>query len=304
MDIVLLGTSASLPTRHRKPISTALMREGEILLFDCGEGTQMQFQKAGLKPGKLSKIFISHFHGDHFYGLVGLLTSLQLGGRAKPLNLYGPEGLRKYLEFMQRLSNFKLDYGINIYEVKQNSQETVWDLGEYFVKAKPLIHGIFVLGFKVEERPKPGKFNVQEAKKLGIADGPLRGRLQKGESVVLPNGKDVIPSQVIGSPRPGKKVAICLDTKPCRNSIELSKEVDLLIHDGTFDETQTEWANTTGHSTVVQAAAIAQEAGAKKLVLTHLSARYKEADEYYLLVQAKKLFPNTIIGQDLMKIKI
>lgn len=264
----------------------------------------MQFQRAGLKPGKLSRIFISHFHGDHFYGLVGLLTSLQMGGREKALNIYGPEGLRKYLTFMQQFSQFTFEYDVAVHEVQESSGDKVWDLGEYFVKAKPLEHRMFVLGFRVEEKPKPGKFNVAEAERLGIPDGPLRRLLQKGETVVLPDGKEISPSQVLGPERAGKNIAFCLDTTPCRNAIELARDADLLVHEGTFDEAQTEWANTTGHSTVEQAATIALEAGAKKLVLTHISARYKENDEQRLLTQAKKVFPNTVLGRDLMRIEV
>lgn len=304
MEIVLLGTGASLPTQHRSPTATALLRGGEILLFDCGEGTQMQFQRAKLKPGKLSRIFISHFHGDHFYGLVGLLTSLQLAGREKALNIYGPQGLRKYLNFMEDFSHFTLGYEIVIHEIKVNSEEEVWDLGEYLVRVKPLMHRVFVLGFRIVEKSKPGKFDVKKAEKLGIADGPLRGLLQKGESVVLPNRQRINPSQVLGPNRPGKNIAFCVDTEPCKNAFELAKDAELLIHEGTFDESQTEWAKTTGHSTVVQAATVAQEAGVKKLVLTHISARYRESDELLLLNQAQKIFPNTIIGRDLMRIQV
>jgi ribonuclease Z len=264
----------------------------------------MQFQRAGLKPGKLSRIFISHFHGDHFYGLIGLLTSLQMGGRQKALNIYGPEGTRQYLEFMQQISQFTFEYEVIVHEMKEKSDEIVWDMGEYDVRARPLRHRIFVLGFRVEEKPKPGKFKVEEAEKLCIPDGPLRRRLQEGESVVLPNGTEIHPSQVLGPKRPGKIIAYCLDTGPCENAIELARGADLLIHEGTFDESQTEWAETTGHSTVVQAATIAREAGVKKLILTHISARYKEADEQLLLTQAQKIFPNTMIGRDLMRIEV
>jgi ribonuclease Z len=304
MEIVLLGTSAGLPTRLRKMSSMALIRGGEMLIFDCGEGTQMQLQKAGLKPGKLSGIFISHFHGDHFFGLIGLLASLKLGDRKKGLNLYGPQGLAEYLEFMKRFSNITFGYEIVIHEVKHNSEEHVWDLGDYLVVAKPLAHRIFILGFRIEEKPKPGKFNVEAAQKLGIPDGPLRGLLQKGKPVSLPSGKEVKPSQVVGPKRPGKKVAICLDTKPCSNAIALAKEVDLLVHEGTFDASESDWAETTGHSTVAQAATVAKEAKAKKLVITHISARYTEADEERLLAQARNIFPATLLGGDLMRIPI
>src|SRR3990172_7253781 len=159
MDIIFLGTSAAMPTLSRWPSAIAVFREGEVLLFDCGEGTQVQYTKAGLRPGKLSRIFISHFHGDHVYGLIGLLTTMQLNGRDTPLHLYGPEGLQDYLKYMERLSHFTFRYKIEFYEVRASSDKTVWDCGEYSITAMPLEHRIFTLGYRLEEKPKPGKFN-------------------------------------------------------------------------------------------------------------------------------------------------
>lgn len=304
MEIVFLGTGAALPTQRRWPSATALVRAGEILLFDCGEGTQIRFQKAQLRPGRLSKIFISHLHGDHFYGLIGFLTSQQLLGREKPLELYGPKGLGDYLRLMQTLSRFSFVYEIVVHEVDEKTREKVWDLGDYHMTAMPLEHGIFTLGFRLEEKPKPGKFMQQKAAKLGIPEGPVRGRLQKGETVRLPNGREVKPSEVLGPQRPGEKVSICLDTRPCKNSVHLADGADLLIHDGSFDDSRRVWAGTTGHSTVMQAAEIAKEAGVEKLVLSHISARYKEADEGLLLDQARTIFPNTALAQDLKRIVV
>jgi ribonuclease Z len=304
MEVVLLGTSAALPTQSRWPSAAAVIREGEILLFDCGEGAQIQFQKAQLKPGKLSRIFISHFHGDHLYGLIGLLTSLQLAGRERELHLYGPKGLREYLDFMQKMSHFTFAYEILLQEVQPPASEAVWDLDDYRVTAKPLQHGVFVLGFRLEEKPRPGKFDVEKAEQLGIPGGPLRRRLQNGESVILSDGRQVHPRDVLGSPRPGKIIAVCLDTRPCENTLELASGADLLIHDATFEASKQDLAETTGHSTVAEAAEIAKQSGAKKLVLTHISARYKTEDEPLLLNQAQAIFPNTALGQDLMRIPI
>ncbi len=304
MEIILLGTSAALPTKARCTSAAALIRLGEILLFDCGEGTQVQFQKAQLKPGKLSRIFISHFHGDHFYGLIGLLTSLQLGGRIKPLFLYGPKGLSEYCGFMQQLSDFTLGYPISICEVENKLEKNIWDFKEYSITALPLEHRILTLGFRLEEKPRPGKFDIKKAEQLGIPDGPLRASLQNGDSVVLPNGKKIKSAQVLGPERPGQTVAICLDSKPCQNSIELARNADLLIHEATFDDSRKERADETRHSTGAQAAQIAKEAKAKKLLLTHISARYEKNDAEEFLAQATKIFPNTILGQDLMRVYV
>ncbi|MFQ5676729.1 MAG: MBL fold metallo-hydrolase, partial [bacterium] len=217
MEIVLLGTGAAVPTLSRQLSSTALLRDRELLLFDCGEGTQIQLQRAQLKPGKLTRIFISHFHGDHFYGLIGLLTSLQSTGRQVPLDVYGPQGLSEYLSFMQQLSNFTLGYFVQVHEVDRD-ESGEWDMGEYVVTAEELDHRIFVLGFRLEEKPRPGKFDTGKAEKLGIPEGPARARLQNGESITLTNGQQVKPAQVLGPERPGKTVTICLDTKPCQTS--------------------------------------------------------------------------------------
>lgn len=304
MEIVLLGTGAALPTQSRWPSATVIIRNGEILLFDCGEGAQIQFQKARLKPGKLRRIFISHFHGDHLYGLIGLLTSMQLAGRDKPIWIYGPQGLRRYLSFMEELSHFKFAYEINVNEVASSESKGVWDFGDYTVTAMPLLHSVFVLGFRVQEKAKPGKFSTEQAEELEIPSGPLRRRLQKGETVTLRDGVKIRSDQVMGPMRPGKVVAVCLDTRPCANSLELAHGADVLIHEATFDSSKQDLAESTGHSTATEAAEIASKAGAKKLVLNHISARYGEEHESQLLQEAHKIFPNTILGCDLMRIAV
>ncbi|MFQ5640748.1 MAG: ribonuclease Z [bacterium] len=304
MEVVLLGTGAALPTPRRRPSSAALIREDEILLFDCGEGAQIQFQKAQLKPGKLTKIFISHLHGDHFYGLIGLLTSFQLLGRSKPISLWGPQGIGSYVNFMQKLSRLSFNYQIDVHEVAAGTTETHWDFGEYRIVAMPLEHSIFTLGFRLQDKARPGKFFIEKAEQLGVPEGPLRGKLQKGETITLPSGLEIKPSDILGSPRPGKIVAFCLDTRPCENSLRLAYNTDLVVHDGTFDEEQKEWAHSTGHCTVKQAAEIAEKAGAKKLVLSHISARYKAEDAQRLLNEAQTVFKNSILAHDLLRLRV
>ncbi len=304
MEVILLGTGAALPTKWRASSALVVAHEGELLLFDCGEGTQVQFQKAELRPGKLRRIFISHFHGDHIYGLIGLLTSLQLNGRETPLDLYGPRDLADYLEYMQGFSRFKFRYAVSVHEVAPRAEAARWDCGAVTVSTRRLDHGIPTLGFRVEEKPKPGKFDVQAAEQLGVPPGPQRARLQAGETVRLADGSTVRPEQVLGPPRPGRKVAIVLDSRPCRNAQILAQEADLLVHEGTFDQSQAARAAETGHATVTQAAQLARDAGCKKLLLTHISARYREEDEDALLQQAKAVFPNTILGRDLLRIEV
>ncbi len=303
MEVVLLGTSAALPTVRRWPAAVAVVREGEVLLFDCGEGTQVQFQKARLSPGKLSHIFISHLHGDHFYGLIGLLTSLQLSGRDKELNLYGPAGLVKYLHFMCKLSQFTFAYPLHVHEFENAEVKEVWDLGDYTVRFKPLKHKIAAYGFCLEEKTRPGKFDAAAASELGIPVGPERGRLLRGESITLPDGTRVTPAQVVGPGRPGKKIAICTDTEFCENAIALAAGAEVLIHEGTFGHDKEERAAATGHSTVTQAAQVARTAAVKRLILTHISARYDHGQERDLLAQAQAIFPETILAEDLMRIE-
>ncbi len=304
MKIVFLGTGAAVPTLTRWPSSIALIYAGEILLFDCGEGVQVQFLKARLKPGKLTKIFISHFHGDHLYGLIGLLTTLQLNGRDKDLNLYAPKGVKNYLDFMEKLSQFTFRYKINYFEIESDASEISWDCGDYQISAKSLQHRTPTFGYRFEEKPKPGKFNVEKAEELGIPDGPVRAKLAQGEKVVLSDGTEISPKEIIGEPRKGKKLAICMDTLPCENAIALAQEVDLLIHEGTFEAARSELAQETGHSTVTQAAEIAQKARVKKLILTHISARYNDKHVADLTAEAQAVFPETRIATDLMKIDI
>ncbi len=304
MTVIFLGTGAATPTLFRWPSSTAISRGGETLLFDCGEGAQVQFLRAKLRPGKLNRVFISHLHGDHFNGLIGLLSSLQLAGRDKRLHLYGPEGLADYLGYMQKLSRFTLGFPLQIEEVSQETDEEVWEMSYYTVTARRLTHRVQTLGFRLAEKPKRGKFDNDEADRLGVTSGPLRSQLLRGRTVVLPDGSQVAPEQVIGPDRPGKTIAICLDSAPCANAIQLAKDADLLIHEGTFDKSLTRLARETGHSTVVQAAKVAKQAGARRLVVTHISSRYNPDYEPELLAQTKEIFPEAEIAQDLMQIDV
>ena len=304
MKIVLLGSGAALPTLHRWPTSLAVQRNNEILLFDCGEGAQIRFQQAKLKPGKLSKVFISHFHGDHIYGLIGLLTSFQLAGRTKPLDLFAPAGMTDYLAFMQKLSHFSFQFDIQIHEFQTDNKEPTWTFDDYSVQAARLQHSLFSLGFRLQEKPKPGKFDAIKADELGIPDGPERHQLQNGESIELANGVVIQPADVIGPAQPGLKIAICLDTRPCEASIRLAADVDLLIHEATFLSDMHDLAQQTAHSTTTDAARIAQKAHAKQLLLTHISARYSKQDEATILKQAQSIFPNTVLGKDLMRLNL
>ena len=312
MKVIPLGTSSGKPTLRRNVSALAVAREGEWQLFDCGEATQTQIARAGLNPSRLSSIFITHLHGDHFNGVAGLLSTMGLDRRTRDLVLVGPRGINDYLETLARLKilfvNFRLDlreYGPQATgnaHADSNGMIAVHEAAQYVVSSLPLDHRIFTLGYRIEERPRPGRFDLERARELRIPEGPMFGRLQSGKDVQLSDGRVVRPSDVLGPARPGKAVAYCTDTRPCRNAIELARGVDLLIHEATFTDDMAEEARDFGHSTARQAARIAHEAGAKRLLITHFSTRYP--DPRPLLEEAREVFPDTIMADDLVEIDV
>jgi ribonuclease Z len=273
------------------------------MLFDCGEGTQTQIARAGLSPSRLASVFITHLHGDHFNGLPGLLSTMGLDQRTRELTLRGPLGVREYIETLERLRISFVTYPLELKEYASLSELTVvHKSADYRVSACQLDHRIFALGYRVDEHPRPGRFNVERARELNVPEGPLWGRLQSGEDVQLENGKVVLPSDVLGPERPGKSVAYCLDTRPCAMSLELARGVDLLIHEATYTEEFAQEARDYGHSTAAQAARTARDAGAHQLLITHFSTRFP--DPTPLLEEARAIFPNTVLAEDLIEIEV
>ncbi|MDZ7291649.1 MAG: ribonuclease Z [candidate division KSB1 bacterium] len=304
IEVILLGTGSAAPTNDRHLSGVALIRQGEIFLFDCGEGTQMQFRKAGLRPGKLRYIFISHLHGDHLFGLPGLLTSLHMAGCQQRVELFGPEGITEYIRFHQELCQFTLGYPLQIHEITETTPPVLWRSAEYHVEWQPLEHGIFTAGFAFVEANRPGRFDVHRAEQLGVPNGPERGRLQRGESIVLPDGRRIYPEEVLGPPRPGVKMAYCLDTVPCTGAEKLAANADLLIADSTFSSADAEHAHETGHSTAVDAAELARRCGVRQLLLTHFSGRLGQEDLPALVAEATAIFPNSVAATDLARFVI
>jgi ribonuclease Z len=303
MKVIPLGTSSGKPTLRRNVSALAVVREAEWLLFDCGEGAQTQIAKAGLSPNRLVAMFITHLHGDHFNGVAGLLSTMGLDRRTRNLSVTGPKGLNEYLNTLERLKVIFVNYPIELNELDVFEEPAnIFQGSEYTVTTRRLEHRLFALGYRVDEYAKPGRFDVQRAVELGVPEGPLWGRLQAGEEVMSPGGKTVRPSDVLGAPRPGKSIAYCLDTRPCAASINLASKVDLLIHEATYTEEFATEAQQYGHSTAAQAAYTAREAGAKQLLITHFSSRYP--DPYPLLQEAREIFPNTILAEDLMEIEV
>lgn len=231
---------------------------------------------------------------------MGLLMSLQMADRTEPLDLYGPPGLGEYVRCNRRALQTHFGYRLNLHE--EGGPALFRETDAYRLTAAPLDHRLFCLGFRLEERARPGRFDLETARKLGVPAGPLFGCLQRGETVTLPDGAVVSPEQVLGPSRPGAVLAYCTDTRPCDAAVELARDADLLIYEGTFDASMPEDAHRKGHSTVADAARIARAAGARRLVITHLSPRYTDVSP--LLAQAQAIFPETRIARDLYQVDV
>jgi len=299
LEVTFLGTSAGMPSRDRGLTSIALRYEGEVILFDCGENTQQKLIHAGLSPMKIDKIFITHWHADHFAGLPGLIQTLHLKNREKPLKIYGPVGTKKFMKLLLKVGHFHLDYPIKVKEIKR--RERIVAAEElYTIYCTPVSHSVETLAYKFSERNKPGKFIVAKAKALGIKKKQF-SELQHSTPVKTEKGI-VMPGDVMGPMRKGIEVVYSGDTAPDENIVSFSRDVDLLIHDATYAHKLAEKAAEVTHSTSKQAGEIAKKANVKQLILTHISARYKDTPQ--LLKDAKAVFKNTRVAKDLMKIEL
>ena len=299
LSIIFLGTGGSWPTIKRSVSAVAVKRGSETILFDCGEGTQRQFQRSNLSYMQISKVFITHFHGDHFLGLPGLIQTMQLNDRDKPLYIYGPKGIIKLTQQLLSLGYFRPSYEIDAYEIGDGD---VIDFDDYIIRALSVEHNVPTLAYSLEEKMRPGKFNKPRALELGIPEGPLFSKLQHGETITLKNGKKITPKRILGPPRQGRKIVISGDTRACSKLIDFSKNADVLIHDATFDSTLEDTANEYGHATAFQAAEIAKKANVERLFLTHISPRY--LDHHVLENDAQKIFKNSFVPKDFQEVEI
>jgi len=299
LRITFLGTGGSLPTRNRNPSAVMVNREGELILFDCGEGTQQQMMRAKTGMMSLSSIFISHFHADHFLGIPGLIQTMSFMGRKEPLMIYGPAGTREFTELFKALGYFNLKYEIRGMELKPGD---IVEGEGYLIRALGTEHSVPSLGYALIENLRPGRFNRERAVELGVPPGPLFAKLQKGSPVEV-SGKVVKPEEVVGAPRPGRTIIYSGDTRPCEAVLEASRDADLLIHDGSFADEMADWAVESMHSTAGEVAALAMEAGVRKLVLTHISSRYTD-DVEPIMKDSKKVFENVIVAEDLMELEV
>lgn len=301
MELTFLGTSAGVPTRTRNMTSIVLNLQqptaAEMWLFDCGEGTQHQFLNTPFHPGKLNKIFITHLHGDHLFGLPGLLCSRSMQGNSLPLTLYGPTGLKEFVETALRLSGSWTDYPLTIVEVGPG---LVFDEGGYRVSAFALNHPVECYGYRIEEHARPGTLDAARLVADGVQPGPLFQRLKQGETVELEDGRLIDGSQYLGPATPGKKLAIFGDTAPCDAALDLARDVDLMVHETTLEQAMAEKANSRGHSSSQQAAALARDAGVRMFIATHFSSRYDAEGCQRLLTECRELFPRTLLAEDFM----
>lgn len=304
MKLVTLGTSSAIPTLYRGLSSTALIREGEVFLFDCGEGTQIQLMRAGIKRSKIHSIFIGHLHGDHLYGINGLLSTMHLDNREAPLNVFGPQGIGQFLTVSFRTRNLRFSYPIKVEEFPRGFRGRVLEEKEYTVDALPLDHSIFCLGWRFSEKDRPGEFNLERAQELGIPRGPLYGKLQHGSPVTLDDGRVIQPDQVVGPPRHGKSVAYCLDTQFTERSIELAESCTALVHETTFGPDGVEMARERKHSTMEDAARVAREASCERLIATHFSSRYDNREVRRIADRARPQFENITVAKDLAEIEL
>ena len=311
VQVTFLGTSSGVPTRARNVSAVALRlpQRAELWLFDCGEGTQHQFMRSDLRVSQLRRIFVTHMHGDHIYGLPGLLASLGMSGQCSGLSLYGPDPLRNYLEGVLHSSSARIGYPLKIQKVKEaaRSGEPIYEDEDLLVRCAPLTHRVPAYGYRVETRPRPGRFDVERAKALGIPPGPVYAELKAGRSVTLEDGRIIRGDSLCGPEQPGTSFVYCTDTVFCEAAVELARGADLLVHESTFSHADAQLAIDRGHSTSTMAAQTAHEAGVKRLVLTHLSPRYVPGNPVTpddLLAEARAIFPATELARDFLSIEV
>ena len=300
LHVIFLGTAGSVPTPERSLPAILIQRKGEQIMFDCGEGVQRQMIKAKAGFHRKTKIFITHMHGDHVLGLPGLMQTMALLDRERKLEVYGPTGIKRFIEAIRETVQFVLTFPVEIHEIEEAG--VVCEEEECVIKAVWANHVIPNLAYALVEKPRPGKFHPEKAKAIGVPEGPLWSKLQHGHKVKLPDGRVIKPEQVVGPPRAGRKIVYTGDTRPFRGVVKFAAGADLLIHDATLDDELADRAEDDGHSTPNQAAENAKKAKAKQLILMHISARYDDAS--VLLEQARKIFKNTEVAEDFMKIEI
>jgi ribonuclease Z len=297
LDLVFLGTAGSMPTAQRAPAALLVRRGGDKLLVDCAEGTQRQLLRSSVGLLELEEVFITHFHADHVLGLPGMLKTFALRGREVPLTVYGPRGLVDLLDSLKRVVG-RLSYSLKLVELGPGD---VLERDGYRFATFGVAHGVTALGWSLIEETRPGRFDVARADALGVPNGPERGALQRGEQVTLAGGRIVTPDEVLGPPRPGRKLVITGDTSPSEEIVEAAWEADVLVTEATFSDEERDRAEETRHQTATQAAELARRANVAMLALTHLSNRYFGPE---IAREAREIFPETVVPRDFDVIEI
>lgn len=299
LNVTFLGTAGSLPTPERNPSAILINREGELMLFDCGEGTQRQMMRARTGMMRLNYIFLTHLHADHILGIPGLLETMAFQGRVEPITIVGPVHTERLVESFKAVCYFSRKFDVKAVELKPGD---VLKMDGVQVEAIETRHSVPSLGYVLEEDRRLGRFNRDAAVSLGITPGPLFGKLQHGQTIEV-NGTIIQPQQVMGPSRPGRKIVYTGDTRPCKSVEVASTGADLLIHDCALANDMADWARETKHSTAGEAADVARCADVRLLVLTHISSRYSE-DTTLLLDEAKSVFERTVVAEDLMSLEV
>ncbi|WP_174734218.1 ribonuclease Z [Mesobacillus harenae] len=304
MEVFFLGTGAGIPAKLRNVTSIALKLLEErkaIWLFDCGEATQHQILHTSIKPRRIEKVFITHLHGDHIYGLPGLLASRSFQGGESKVTVYGPAGIKQFIEVSLNVSHTYLKYPLEVIEINEG---IIFEDDQFLVEAKRLEHGILSYGYRVVEKDLPGVLLAEKLLSAGVKPGPIYKQIKNGEAVRLEDGTTLNPDEFVGPVQRGRIVTILGDTRVCENSIKLAKNADLLIHEATFSAGEESLARDYYHSTTQQAAEVAKKAGAKRLCLTHISSRYDRQAWGILTAEARKVFPNTDVARDFWEVAI
>ena len=311
MQVTFLGTSSGVPTRSRNVSAVALRlpQRAELWLFDCGEATQHQFLRSELRVSQLRRIFVTHMHGDHVLGLPGLLASLGLAGSCSGIDLHGPDALGDYLDGVLRTTSTRIGYPLAVHRVREaaRSGQPLLEDAELSVRCTRLTHRVPAFAYRVDRKPRPGRFAVEKARELGIPAGPIYAELKAGRTVTLEDGRIIRGAALCGPPLPGRSLVYCTDTVFSEAAVELARGADLLIHESTFSHAESEMAIARQHSTSTMAAQTALEAGVGQLVLTHLSPRYVAGNPTTpedLLAEARAIFPATEIARDFLTIEV
>ncbi|OGX68335.1 MAG: ribonuclease Z [Paenibacillus sp. RIFOXYA1_FULL_44_5] len=300
MNLYFLGTGAGMPSKRRNVTSIVLRlleERGTLWMFDCGEGTQHQILHSPVRLSRLEKVFITHLHGDHLYGLPGLLTSRAHTGGETPVTVYGPLGIEQYIKTVLELSQGRLTYELKIVEIQEG---TIFQDEQFTVEALKLEHRIDSYGYRITEADRHGRLNAEALKERGIRPGPVYGTLKEGNDVVLPDGTTLFAADFLADPIKGKVVAILGDTRVCAHAEMLAQQADVLVHEATFSHELQELAYKYGHSTAVEAAETAKRANAKQLIVTHISSRYDDGHGDPLLKEAQEIFPDVQMAKDFL----